>query len=135
MFQINYNGMRKRDTHDEIVHSLETDRFQRDYLDRKGTLMINSAQVSAIRYGTALEVDEMNENINKNKIIESIVNQMALNTSTHHTYNTYTTKPCDGPPAPSVDHNIDDGLDKQKNKSRRGGKSTRRQKAILKTAK
>ena len=79
--------------------------------------MFNSSQVSATRYGAALEVDELSEKMNKNKIIESIVNQMSSNTSTHHTYNTYSYKPSDGPPAPSVDHNMDDGLDKQKIKA------------------
>ena len=42
---------------------------------------------------------------------------MSSNTSTHHTYNTYTYKPSDGPPAPGVDHNMDDGLDKQKGRA------------------
>ena len=70
MHQVNYNGLRKRDTYDEIVHSLETDRLKLDYPDRQGTLMINSPQVSAIRYATALEVDEMNEKMNKNKLLK-----------------------------------------------------------------
>ena len=42
---------------------------------------------------------------------------MSSNTNTHHTYNTYTHKPSDGPPAPGVDHNMDDGLDKQRRKA------------------
>ena len=67
MHQVSYNGMRKRDTYDEIVHSLETESLKLNYHDRKGTFMMNSPQVSAIRYGTALEVDEMTEKMNKNK--------------------------------------------------------------------
>ena len=117
MHQVNYNGMRKRDTYDEIVNSLQTERLKLSYPDRKGTLVINSPQVSAIGYGTALDIDEQTEKMNKNKLIENIVSQMSSNTNTHHTYNTYTFKPTDGPPAPGVDHNMDDGLDKQKSKA------------------
>ena len=42
---------------------------------------------------------------------------MSSNTNTHHTYNTYTLKPSDGPPPPGADHNMDDGLDQQKNRT------------------
>ena len=44
---------------------------------------------------------------------------MSSNNVTHHTYNTYTFKPFDGPPPPGVDHNMDDVLDKQKTKQRK----------------
>ena len=117
MHQVNYNGLRKRDTYDEIVHTLETESLKLKYPDRRATFMLNSPQVSAIRYGTALDIDEQTEKINKNKLIENIVNQMSSNNNTHHTYNTYTFKPSDGPPAPGVDHNMDDGLNKQRRKA------------------
>ena len=70
MHQVNYTGMRKRDTYDEIVHSLITESLKLNYHDRKGTLMMNSPQVSAIRYGTSLDVDEMAEKMSKSRIIE-----------------------------------------------------------------
>ena len=90
MYQVNYNGLRKRDTYDEIVNSLETESLKLTYPDRKGTMPLSTPQVSAIRYGTAMDIDEQTEKMNKNKLIENIVNQMSSNTNTHHTYNTYT---------------------------------------------
>ena len=80
MYQVNYNGMRKRNTYDEIVHSLETESLKLNYPGRKGTLVLNSPQVSAIRYGTGLDIDEQTEKMNKNKIIENIVNQLSSST-------------------------------------------------------
>ena len=85
--------MRKRDTHDEIAHSLENDTLKLKYPDRVATLMLNSPHVSNIKYGKALDVDEMNEKLNKSKIIENLFSQMSSNTNTHHTYNNYHFKP------------------------------------------
>ena len=118
MFQVNYIGMRKRDTYDEIVNSLENDTLKLKYPDRAATFMLNSQQVSNIKYGTSLEVDEMHEKLNKSKIIENIVNQMSSNTNTHHTYNNYHFKPSPDTPAAGVDDNMDDGLDRRKNTQR-----------------
>jgi hypothetical protein len=70
--------------------------------------------VSSIKYGTSLEVDEMNEKMNKTKSIEHIVNQMSSNTNTHHTYNNYHFKPSPDTPDAGVDPNIDEKLDKEK---------------------
>ena len=53
--------MRKRDTYDEIVHSLETESLKLNYPNKEGTFMMNSPQVSAIRCGASLDVDEMTE--------------------------------------------------------------------------
>ena len=117
MSQVNFTGMRKRDTYDEIVHSLETDKLKLNYPDRAATFMLNSQQVSNIKYGTSLDVDEMHEKLNKSNIIEHIVNQMSSTTNTHHTYNSYHCKPSPDAPAAGVDHTMDDGLDKQKSKA------------------
>ena len=114
MSQVNYNGMRKRDTYDEIVQSLENDKLKLIYPDRAASFILNSQQVSNIKYGTGLDVDEMNEKLNKTKIIEHIVQQMSSNTNTHHTYNNYHFKPSPDVPAAGVDHNMDDGFDRQK---------------------
>ena len=113
MHQVNYNGMRKRDTYDEIVNSLETETFKLRYPDRRATFMNNSPQVLAIRNATALDIDETNEKINKHKIIEHMVNQMSANTKTHHAFNTHTFTQTP-PPAPGVDSNIQANLDEQK---------------------
>jgi hypothetical protein len=64
--------MRKRDTYDEIVNSLEPETLKLRYPDRRATFMNNSPQVLAIRGATALDIDETNEKINKHKIIEKI---------------------------------------------------------------
>ena len=69
MSQVNYFGLRKRNTYDEIVHSLENDKLKLSYPDGAATFMLNSQQVSNIRYATGLDVDEMNEKMNKTKII------------------------------------------------------------------
>ena len=76
--QVNFAGLRKRDTYDEIVNSLETHTLKLAYPDRKGTMTLNTPQVSAIRYGTAMDIDEQTEKMNKNKLIENIVNQNVI---------------------------------------------------------
>ena len=61
MSQVNYTGMRKRDTYDEIVHTPGNDTLKVKYHDRVATLMLSSPQVFSNNYGTSLDVDEMNE--------------------------------------------------------------------------
>ena len=74
----------KRDSCDEIVHSLENDVLKLKYHARSATLMLNSPQVSSIRYASSVDVDQMNEKMNK---IENVVSQMSSNTKTHNTFN------------------------------------------------
>ena len=69
MHQVNYNGMRKRDTYDEIVNSLETETLKLRYPDRRATFTNNSPQVLAIRSATALDIDDTNEKILNIKLL------------------------------------------------------------------
>ena len=113
MYQVNYNGMRKRDTYDEIVYSLENDKLKIKYPDRRASMMLNSPQVSNIRYGTSLDVDELHDKINKDKMIEHFINQMSSSTNTHSALNSYTYRRPSGV-EPGVDWSMDENLDRQR---------------------
>ena len=87
MFGINYNGLKKRNTYDEIVNVVETDKTKIKYPDRSATRYLNDPHVLASTSATDLENEE-HENMTKNVIIEHVIRQMSGETNTHNVYNT-----------------------------------------------
>ena len=67
MHQVNCNGLRKRESYDEIVNIIEDPKDKIKYTDRRATFALNSAYISSITNGSTLEIDQHQENINKQK--------------------------------------------------------------------
>ena len=112
MFGINYNGLKKRNTYDEIVNVIETDKTKIKYPDRRATRYLNDPHVLAITSATDLEMNEQPENMTKNVIIENVIRQMSGATNTHNVYNSYVHMP-QQETAASADVNMGDRLDSE----------------------
>ena len=115
MFGINYNGLKKRNTYDEIVNVIETDKTQIKYPDRRATRYLNDPHVLAITSAPDLEMNEQQENMTKNVIIENAIRQMSGATNTHNVYNTYVHTP-QQETAASADVGMNDGFDSEAKK-------------------
>ena len=58
MFGVNYNGLKKRNTYDEIVNVIETDKTKIKYPDRRATRYLNDPHDLAITSATDFEMNE-----------------------------------------------------------------------------
>ena len=72
MFGVNYNGLCKRESYDEIVNLLETDETNIEYPDRSATRILNSPQILSIINGATLELEEQQKNIGQPHLIDSV---------------------------------------------------------------
>ena len=70
MFGINYSGLKKRNTCDEIANVIETDKPKTKYPERRATRYLNDPHILAITSATDREMNEQQENMTKSVIIE-----------------------------------------------------------------
>ena len=56
IYMINYTGLRKRDSYNEIINYLQTDQPKIKYPNRNATFLLNTSQHSSL-----LELDGLNE--------------------------------------------------------------------------
>ena len=67
---INYTGLRKRDSYNEIINHIQTDQPTVKYPNRKASFLLNTPQ-----YSSLLELDGMDEQeeaLKKARIIEAV---------------------------------------------------------------
>ena len=115
MHQVNYNGLRKRESYDEIVNIIEDPKDKIKYPDRRATFTLQSPQVSSILHGSTLEIDQQQENFNKQKLIEQVIHNMSTSTNTHNVHNHYTyQQPKEPTNVTPVDVNMDDNVQREK---------------------
>ena len=112
MYCINYTGLKKRNTYDEIVNVIENDKTKIKYPDRRASTYLNDPHVLSITAATDIEVNEQQEAMTKHAIIENIIKQMSGNTNTHTAYNNYVHMPKQEAEA-AADVDIDAKLEKQ----------------------
>ena len=112
MFGINYNGLKKRNTYDETVNAIETNKTKIKYPNRKATRYLNDPHVLAITSASDLEMNEQQENMAKTVVIENVIRQMSGETNTHSVYNTYVHTP-QPETAASADVNMGERLDRE----------------------
>ena len=63
---LNFAGLRKRDSYDEIVNYIETAQTKMQYPNRSATFLLNTPQYSSLLENDGL--DEQEEQIKKSKI-------------------------------------------------------------------
>ena len=67
---INYTGLRKRESYNEILNYIQTDQPTVKYPDRKGTFLMNTPQYSSLFELDGL--DEQEETLKKARIVEAV---------------------------------------------------------------
>ena len=67
---INYTGLRKKESYNEILNYIQTDQPTVKYPDRKATFLMNTPQYSSLF--ELDDLDEQEETLKKARIIEAI---------------------------------------------------------------
>ena len=66
MFQVNYKGLKRRDTYDEIVQFIETDQTKIKYPNRNATLIEQSYYMKMLGGQDYIAMEEQQNNKIKN---------------------------------------------------------------------
>ena len=77
---LNFAGLRKRDSYDEIVNYIETDQTKMNYPNRSATFFLNTPQYSSLLENDGL--DEHEEQIKKSKIKSTL--KTSIGTQSDH---------------------------------------------------
>ena len=77
MFGINYNGLRKRQSYDELVNYIETDPNKIRYPDRTATFIEKSHYMKHLGGEDYIEMEQQQLRASKEKLKEAIIMDMA----------------------------------------------------------
>jgi hypothetical protein len=78
MYQVNYNGLKKRETYDEIVALLDGgDKTKIKYPNRVASQILNSPYMKMIDAESLLDIQNQNDNIQKEKLKQILIQQMS----------------------------------------------------------
>jgi len=84
MYQINYKGLKKRDSYDEIVAIIESGGGKIKYPDRYATQLSNSPYMKQIDAETLLDLQDQALKAQKGQLKNAIIKEMADKTGTPH---------------------------------------------------
>ena len=84
MYQINYKGLKKRDSYDEIVAIIESGGGKIKYPDRYATQLSNSPYMKQIDAETLLDLQDQALKAQKGQLKNLIIKEMADKTGTPH---------------------------------------------------
>ena len=85
---LNFAGLRKRDSYNEIVNYIETDQTKMKYPNRSATFLLNTPQYSSLLENDGL--DEQEEQIKKSKIKSTL--KTSIGTQSDHITTTQANK-------------------------------------------
>jgi hypothetical protein len=77
MYGVNYNGLRKRDTYDEIVKYIESDPTKIRYLNRQATFLEQSHYMKHLGGEDYIQMEEQQLRASKEKVKEDIIRERA----------------------------------------------------------
>jgi hypothetical protein len=78
MYQVNYTGLKKRETYDEIVALLDGgDKTKIKYPNRVASQILNSPYMKMIDADSLLDIQNQNDNIQKEKLKQILIQQMS----------------------------------------------------------
>ena len=69
---IDYTGLRKRDSYDDIVNRFATDKTKIKYPDRRATQLVNSPQILSIINGATMELEEQQQNADQQHLTGAV---------------------------------------------------------------
>ena len=81
---LNFSGLRKKDSYDEILNFIQTDKTKAKYPNRLATFLLNTPQYSSLLENSGL--DEQEEQIKKAKIKATL--KTSIGTQSDHISNT-----------------------------------------------
>ena len=84
MYGLNFTGLRKRDTYDEIVDIVEKDRTTIKYPNRQATQLLNSPYMKQINGDSLMDIEKQQSNLMKEKMKDVILQQISGLTGIPH---------------------------------------------------
>jgi hypothetical protein len=82
MYQVNYNGLKKRESYDEIVAIIENDQTKVKYPNRVALQIMNSPYMKQLDYETVMDVQNQQDRLAKQKMKDMVLQEIARQTGT-----------------------------------------------------
>ena len=82
MHQANYNGLKKRESYDEIVAIIENDQTKVKYPNRVALQIMNSPYMKQLDYETVMDVQNQQDRLAKQKMKDVALQEIARQTGT-----------------------------------------------------
>ena len=76
MYQVNYKGLQRRESYDEIVALLETDQTKIKYPNRVALQILNSPYMRRLDAETLLDMQNQQDRISKGKLKELVLQEV-----------------------------------------------------------
>jgi hypothetical protein len=82
MYQVNYSGLKKRESYDEIVAIIEDDQTKVRYPNRVAMQIMNSPYMKQLDYETVMDVQNQQDRLAKQKMKDVVLQEIARQTGT-----------------------------------------------------
>ena len=82
MCQVNYNGLKKRESYDEIVAIIEKDQTKVKYPNRVALQIMNSPYMKQLDYETVMGVQNQQDRLAKQKMKDMVLQEISRQTGT-----------------------------------------------------
>ena len=82
MYQVNYNGLKKRESYDEIVATIENDQTKVKYPNRVASQIMNSPFMKQVDGETLMDLQNQQDRMSKQKMKELVLQEIAKQTAT-----------------------------------------------------
>ena len=73
MYQVNYNGLKKRESYDEIVAIIENDQTKVRHPNRVALQIMNSPYMKQLDHETVMDVQNQQDRLAKQKIMDVVL--------------------------------------------------------------
>ena len=82
MYQVNYSGLKKRESYDEIVAIIEGDQTKVRCPNRVAMQIMNSPYMKQLDYETVMDVQNQQDRLAKQKMKDVVLQEIARQTGT-----------------------------------------------------
>ena len=82
MYQVNYKGLRRRESYDEVVSIIENDQAKIKYPNRVAVQILNSPYMKQLDTEALLDMQNQQDRMSKNKMKQLVMQELASQTGT-----------------------------------------------------
>ena len=82
MYQVNYKGLRRRESYDEVVSIVETDQTKIKYPNRVAVQILNSPYMKQLDTEALMDMQNQQDSMSNNKMKQLVMQELASQTGT-----------------------------------------------------
>jgi predicted nucleic-acid-binding protein len=82
MYQVNYKGLRRRESYDEVVSIIENDQTKIKYPNRVAVQILNSPYMKQLDTEALMDMQNQQDRMSKNKMKQLVMQELASQTGT-----------------------------------------------------